>query len=67
MPERGPISNYYDLAFAILEQAVDDSHSTSPKLKADAQAFLADPYPRDLYLTWLDIDVREVVRAIIKV
>ena len=58
--------NYRDLGMAILERAVDDRQSRHPQIRADAEAFLQDSYPRDLYLGWwCDEDVIDRLRDIV--
>jgi len=58
--------NYRDFGMAILERAVDDRRSRNESIRADAEAFLKDPYPRDLYISWwADDEVIEALRGIV--
>ena len=66
MTEHSLGENYRDLGMAILERAVDDRRSRHPQIRADAEAFLQDSYPRDLYLGWwCDEDVMDRLRDIV--
>lgn len=66
MREHSLGENYRDLGMAILERAVDDRRSRHPRIRQDAEDFLQNSYPRDLYLSWwVDDDVMESLREIV--
>jgi hypothetical protein len=66
MTEHSLGENYRDLGMAILERAVDDRRSRHDRIRLDAEAFLADTYPRDLYLSWwCDDEVMDRLRDIV--
>lgn len=66
MHEHSLGENYRDLGMAILERAVDDRRSRHDRIRLDAEAFLRDSYPRDLYLGWwCDEDVMDRLRDIV--
>lgn len=67
MRDSGPRDAIEDLAFAILEQAADDRHAKRGVVREDAEVFLNTPYPRDVYLRWLPVDVQPLVERIIEV
>ena len=66
MTEHSLGENYRDLGMAILERAVDDRRSRYPHIRQDAEDFLQNSYPRDLYLSWwVDDEVMEGLREIV--